>query len=252
MSCTSQEKIFSVPCCLVDDRIVPDVSIEDIKNHVSDSSVVVLKNVFPKDELNSIRKRLHQWSRSANAENPTNVTHSFYRIDNNPPQSKTPHIFIGYIFAVDENGAPIFDGDGMDELRHDLQRYFNILADFQRSYVGLEMPFKGGEQDLTLQPQVIHYPSGGGFFDVHVHPLEPQKIGLILGLSEKGVHYQQGGTRFRLDGEMTSVEGALNIGDICIFKYDIEHDVSPVDANEALDLTSERGRWTMVLPFKKR
>ena len=39
------------------------------------------------------------------------------------------------------------------------------------------------------------------------------------------------------------------MGDIALFKYDIPHGITEIDADEELDWRSERGRWSMVLPY---
>ena len=52
-----------------------------------------------------------------------------------------------------------------------------------------------------LHPQIIQYPAGGGMFGRHQHPLEPQRVGLILGISERGADFKTGATDFEVDGE---------------------------------------------------
>jgi hypothetical protein len=53
-----------------------------------------------------------------------------------------------------------------------------------------------------------------------------------------------------LNGGWVSVEGHMNVGDITLFKYDVTHNVSLVDEDKVLDLSSEKGRCTMVIPFR--
>ena len=58
-----------------------------------------------------------------------------------------------------------------------------------------------------------------------------------------------GGTRFKPGDEWLDGEPYQSIGDICIFRYDIWHDISKVDESAKLDWSSERGRWTLIMPY---
>ena len=115
------------------------------------------------------------------------------------------------------------------------------------------MEFAPGADDYALLPQCIQYPQGGGFFQEHVHEIAPQQIGLILAASEIGVDYQVGAVRFRTHTheEWTNTEGQHRIGDVCLFRYDMPHDITPVDPNLPLDWSKNSGRWSFVLPIKR-
>jgi hypothetical protein len=39
------------------------------------------------------------------------------------------------------------------------------------------------------------------------------------------------------------------MGDIALFRFDLPHWVNPSDLRDKFDWDSERGRWTMVLPY---
>lgn len=102
--------------------------------------------------------------------------------------------------------------------------------------------------DKRLRPQIIHYPRGGGFFGVHEHELEPQRLGLIVNLSEKGVDYTEGNTIF-YPPRSRAVEPEQRIGTLTTFKYDIPHSVSACDPGGKLELQAPSGRWVAVLPY---
>lgn len=98
---------------------------------------------------------------------------------------------------------------------------------------------------IAVRPQFIHYPSGGGYFDWHEHPFLPQKVGLILSLSEKGVDFNTGGTMFKVDDKTTSIESEHQIGDIAIFRYDIIHRISPIDEDSnSVNFFHSKGKWS--------
>ena len=43
--------------------------------------------------------------------------------------------------------------------------------------------------------------------------------------------------------------GEHDIGDITLFRYNSPHAVTEVDPTDELDWNSEKGRWTMILPY---
>ena len=99
-------------------------------------------------------------------------------------------------------------------------------------------------------PQIMQYPSGGGFFQEHSHPYLPQRFGLILNLSTRGKDFHTGGTRFwSSDDQVIDVEEHQKLGDITVFRYDLLHGVTSVDANAELKLKDMSGRWVAVLPY---
>ena len=87
-------------------------------------------------------------------------------------------------------------------------------------------------------------------FGRHLHALEPQRIGLILGLSQRGVDFQSGGTHFDVKGTDVSSEDVHDIGDMLLFRFDIPHWITPVDMSQPCDFSLASGRWTAVLPYR--
>ena len=66
---------------------------------------------------------------------------------------------------------------------------------------------------------------------------------------EYGVDFHKGGTTFVTPEGLEESELNNDIGDITLFRYDLPHAVSPVDSNEPIDWNSDKGRWTMILPY---
>ncbi len=251
MSVQSVKKIEIIQAKYENGLIFAQESYERIFSKVTDNSIVILKDVFLAKEVAEIRHAVHQWGQITPATNPEKPTTSWHRVDDNPAKSQTKHRFVCYMFFVDENDNMIIDKNGQELGLHKLlMPYFKALGEFQSKLTKTQMTFSPVGPGNRLQPQIIHYPVGGGFFNAHAHSLEPQKAGLILGLSQQGEDFKTGGTRFKLGEEWVSVEDHMNMGDITIFKYDLFHDVSLVDGDEFLDWSSEYGRWTMVIPFK--
>ena len=88
--------------------------------------------------------------------------------------------------------------------------------------------------------ELLHYRENG-YFGRHSHARDPQRFGIILQLSKLGVDHITGGTVFYIDDNVVDINQHSDQGDLIIFKYDIEHEVTKV--------TGQTGRWTAVLPY---
>lgn len=213
---------------------------QELKELVGGGGLVLLKRAFPTDLLRDVLDEVFAWGQVSEPQRESGV--SFHRIDENPPQSQTSHVFHAHNFQLRQGAI----GVEMDEL---IRPIFAAMGNLQNAVAGTQAGFEPDAAGRFFHPQVIQYPSGGGFFDEHVHPLEPQRVGLILGLSEQGLDFKDGGTCFRVEGTERSFEDNHAMGDIILFRYDLPHWITPIDHNEPLDWTRQAGRWTMVLPY---
>ena len=160
----------------------------------------------------------------------------------NPEKSKTPHIFHAYNFN-NLNGLE-------NSLKQTLRTVFDPMIELQNRLAGTSGDLQDLEAQYILHPQIIHYPVGGGYFEKHIHPFEPQKFGLIVSLSEKGKHFQTGATLYYDQSDQeTDLDHTQTIGSLTIFKYDIPHAVGIVDKNNSLSFDQPSGRWSAILPY---
>ena len=192
--------------------------IEYISQKVMDGNIVILKHVFEKDFLLDFRKTFLKWSETIEAIIPANESDNSYlkenhhRIDDNPLQSETPHRSHFYnLMRLDE--LP-------EELSINALKIFGALRDLQNQISGTKGDFLPTDSPILMRPQIIQYPSGGGYIGEHFHPIEPQKIGLITGLSRKGIDYKVGGTTFKTPHGFVD-SGEHDIGDITLFRYNL-------------------------------
>ncbi len=225
-------------------RIVAALPDEEIGRGVMAGDVHVIKNVFPADEARRLRDLIFDWGQSQSS----SAQKDFYSLKTQnhfctergvSGIQKTLHYYRSHNLNDYAAIEPI-------ELRDLLIKFCAPLKDFYNAVTGNESDFTG---EKILHPQIIHYPAGGGFFARHTHALEPQRIGLIASLSQRGMDFERGGTGFDVDGEITDIETHHDAGDIGLFRFDLPHWVSPIDIEEAMDEKSPRGRWTLVLPY---
>jgi len=219
------------------------ISFKDLFDLVMSEGVAELNGVFPADVLTDVRQATRAWGHANPVAPPqTYEDRNYHAIESGiSPRQKTPHNYHSYNFYRFNQLE--------DAFRSSLKRVFGPMLQFQNALTGNEAGFEPDAQNRRARPQVIHYPSGGGMFGKHTHPLEPQRVGLILGLSKRGKDFETGGTHFGVGGRDVSSEEDHDIGDLILFRFDIPHWINWVDPVETLDYDSLRGRWTAVLPY---
>lgn len=124
---------------------------------------------------------------------------------------------------------------------------FEKLKEFHNKFLAYE---NLNPNEYSILDQVIHYPKGGGFFDWHEHPKFPANYGVILNLAKKGRDFNQGQTEIKVNDNIIKIDDFADIGDLTLFRFDLEHRVAPCDENEDL-VFSSNGRWTAALSHQK-
>ena len=207
--------------------------------------VVILKGAVSPGECRRARDAVFVWGQTAprTLDHPLKVRRNVHMASYLPPKSDARYIFHSYEFHL--------DGPDADTNRA-VRPVFTRLQQIYRELTNDSHGFTPAGDGYVLQPQCIQYPQGGGFFQEHVHDIAPQQIGLILAASEIGVDYEVGAVRFRKHarGEWINTEGQHRMGDVCLFRYDMPHDITPVDPHLPIDWSKNSGRWSFVLPIK--
>ena len=222
---------------------VAGIELPQLFDLVMNQGAVVVRAAFEPEGLAQLRGAVHAWGLRTEAMPPqTYIDENFHAVESGiSPRQKTVHCYHAYNF----NKLRSLD----DEARDGLLGMFERMSVFQNRLTGQAGDFDFDADGRKQRPQIIHYPSGGGLFGRHTHPLEPQRIGLILGLSQRGRDFRSGATGFEVDGRGLGTEECHDIGDLVLFRFDIPHWVTAVDQGDKFDQSSERGRWTAVLPF---
>jgi hypothetical protein len=104
--------------------------------------------------------------------------------------------------------------------------------------------------DMVISRVVVHqYPRGGGYLEEHLDPVNPfALIQTIVQASTPGADYSEGGlyVKRRVGDEPVFLDPYTDVGDLMVASPDIVHGVAPVDPREALDWSSEGGRWIII------
>lgn len=239
------EKLSLIPGGLKDGRITTETPPADIAKRVMAGEIVIVKAVFPAAAARRLRDLSFAWGRAQAAVAPADFyrrsrVNGFYKQQGVSKIQKTLHYYRTHNFNN-------YDALNNEELKELLIGFFTPLKHFYNELTGNNADFIGPGK--VIHPEIIHYPSGGGFFAKHFHQLEPQRIGVIVSLSQRGEDFRMGGTGFEIEDQAIDTESQHDIGDISLFRYDLGHWVSPCDIEEAMNPNSPRGRWTLILPY---
>ena len=229
--------------------------IEDVKNANLDKllvnilcgDIVVLKNAVSTSLIVEAKKEACEWyiGSPQSMELPKEEEICTHLRSYLPARSEARYILHDFYFN--------FTAKSSDKLSKFQSTYavFLELLDLYNNLLKKNYSLDNSYNGFSFVPQLIRYPRGGGFFSEHYHGLLPQTVGIILSGSEYGKDYMVGGGRFRsADGSWINTESILQPGDITLFRYDLGHDITPIDPDFALDWSRNDGRWTFVLPFK--
>src|SRR6266516_4859421 len=229
---------------LKNEKIVSEVSPQEVAKLVTAGQIVILKGAFAPQSMLEYRDVLMRWAKE-NAPFPHGTSPStfpeinFHRIDDGVIKSVCPHIFHQFGFNTIER---LDDYIGKPSMK-----IAGLMRLLQNEVSGTDFPLS-----LTgLRLNVLHYPSGGGFLAEHSHPLEPQRIGLILSLSRIGMDVRTGARCFLTPSGPVDTTDSHDIGDIIIFRYDLPHAVTIVDEDQTLDWNSAAGKWSVVLELRE-
>jgi len=223
-----------------------------ISELVDDEYIITLRSPFTPDELIRLRDAVYQWGEGVPDKIEPDSAHH-YSLFGVSSFQKTEHSYHVYNFGW----------DGLNNLTSLGEMLSNVFIPLKQLFLELNTEKIGSK---SLKPQLIHYPTGGGFLGNHVHPYEPQKLGIILNLSNKGTDFNTGGNEFFT--KRGKFSGCEEISGITIFRFDLLHGVLPIDREEPcfnwlpklnlwqsddkniqskIDYGNPEGRWVAVL-----
>jgi len=236
------DKIVFLEGKISDNKVITTQTPAEIASIVSGGKIGIIKGLFSPELIYSLKKELEQWADSvppATADDFKGNYHSKKAKISNLQQ--VPHVFHDFNF----NDFTILP----EGLRQKLFDLFEPLRNFYNELTGYNVDFGYIQDQPYLHPQLIQYPVGGGFFGRHNHNLLPQKIGFILSLSKYGTDYEAGGTCFAIDNEIVDIEKHHDIGDLCIWPYEVDHWVKQSPLHDQFTWDFNKGRWVATLAY---
>jgi len=239
-----ENRLLATPASLDDGVIVtPAMSRAELLDRVMErGELVVLKGALPDALVTRVRQSVADWGRDVEAVEVDDFAGNYHRRRVHVARiQQAPHVFHDYNF----NDLDVLD----PRLRITLLSLFEPLRELYNALTGYDVRFGIPESGPYVHPQLIHYPSGGGFFARHWHNIAPQKLGFIVSLSQRGRDFRNGGTCFEIDGEVIDAEANQDVGDILVWRYDHPHWVSQSDLQDKFDWASDAGRWVATFAY---
>lgn len=237
------DRVIDVAAGLSDGVVTAALDRDEIRRRVMDAGeIVLLKSVFPPAAVAAVRAAVFDWGRATPAADADDFRGNYHRRRVMISRlQQAPHLFHDYNFnALAAVPAALQTG---------LRDLFEPLRGLYRDLTGIETGFAPPASGAYVHPQLIQYPSGGGFFGRHWHNLQPQQLGFIVSLSQRGVDYANGGTCFEIDGEVIDLDGRQEIGDLCVWRYDHQHWVTQSDLRDKFDWERPDGRWVATYAY---
>lgn len=235
--------VVETPATLRDGVISTTMGRAEIVERVMErGELVVLKGVFPDELVTAVKTAVADWGRGIDPAELDDFAGNYHRRRVHVARiQQAPHVFHDYNF----NDLGVLPAD----LQATLRQLFEPLRELYNALTGYDVRFEIPATGPYVHPQLIHYPSGGGFFARHWHKLSPQKLGFIVSLSQRGRDFRNGGTCFEIDGQVIDTEAQQAIGDILIWRYDHHHWVTQSDLQDKFDWTRDAGRWVATFAY---
>lgn len=202
--------------------------------------IVIVKGAFDSHEMQRLRAAIIASKILDYGPDQQSYAKSSRHRRANPPESPTKWLYDNYRFALNNPD---------DEIGPAVRAVFERLASYWRSLTGRTHAFVPDADGQAVRPTIMHYPIGGGHLDWHAHRPEPTQIGLILAMSEIGIDFQTGETEFKTPFGVVSTGAIHDNGDVCLFRYDLAHRVTPVDIDRERRWDGA-GRWSLIIPVQ--
>jgi hypothetical protein len=217
--------------------ITTDVPPATLLEAIDAGTIVIVREAFDPAELRRARAAILAWNAPDTPPDMSGAAKSTRERREDPPGSPIAHVFDSFLFAVH---------DPADAIGPAVRATFDRLAAYWRALTGGAHGFAPASDGRCLRPRALYYPAGGGYFDWHEHPRDPLHVGVILGASEMGVDFHSGATEFKTPSGVVNTSASHGIGDICLFRYDLSHRVTPVDPARERRWDGA-GRWVFTL-----
>ena len=234
--------ILHIESKLINNRIEVKYSSEEMADFINDGKILIINSPFDKEDILKLRHDLHEWGCETEQQNPQRAadTVCFHRIDHNHPKMSVKRIahFFRFSYSYKDQFVNLFN------FMHPINLLRNAIAGLSPDYT-----FYKTDDGFLSQPSALHYPAGGGYLQAHQDPIQPQRVEVVMLMSQKGKDFKEGGLMIQDNGVWKDVEDSAQLGDIILFCPNIPHKVETIDPDKTLDWKSESGRWILFSPI---
>ena len=139
------------------------------------------------------------------------------------------------------------------EIFDNVIEFRNFLMKKDKNYL------KNKTDNFWTGKRIQHYPIGGGFMGLHTDIISENCLEdkndifyqVLLNLTEHNIDYKTGGAYLIKNNEKIYLDNKVKPGDLLIYDGNTQHGVSPIDQNEKLDLSLNKGRCILFVTIYK-
>jgi len=221
--------------------------ISEMKKLLSNQKVVVIKNVWDKEFIDSIKNYLIKVGKNSipNYDQILPYAKNFHRLNKTDERAYVKGCFHQFnFFPWNQDYFDLF------KAAKSIFQLKNILSDIDKS----RFLFLDGkiDENFTARIGFQFYPSGYGYLNKHSDPVSSHQFALPnMIMSKKGDDFQNGGAYFELDGQKVFHEEVCEVGDVVFFDARLPHGVELIDKDKKTDWLKFEGRWMGLFSVNK-
>lgn len=199
---------------------------------IIDNNYIIKKEVIKNNESNLLIDFLFKNKDNIKLKKELNI--QYFEKKGISLLQNTKHCFNNYLL----------DWNQLKNIPH-AENIFNILKN------NYETLTKQSIEHVNLYPQIIHYPSNGGFLDKHYHKYYPQLIGQVLLLkndkNEKGGFYMFNDNKILNihSDKLIDLSNEHSVNDLLIFRFNAGHGVFPTLKYKQDELNWDNKKWIL-------
>lgn len=220
-------------------HIVVNESLESMQEYIEAGRILAISGLWDESQILVWRKAAFAWSKEhavfPKGKSASVPGLSFHRYDDEKTSSYMSHVF--HQIGLSE------ESHGDDSLWSLTTEILEPLLEFQNRLSGTNISLSDNDNRI----KVYNHPVGGGFLEKHQHPRDLLGAAFFLSLSRPGVDYQQGDVVFEIDSVDVPAGDLFAAGNALFFRYDLPHQVTPVNPESQRDWSDQAGLWVASL-----
>ena len=235
-----------------------ELNVDLINSHVDRSAFAAVRGLFSKEHMAAVYQRVRAGfdasrDRASIGERPLEVMKNFQKISIGGAGNHWDYRprFMRVIYN------PLWEPD-----IYGMHQTFRVLARMRNKLQGnaLDYAVDKVEEGFWTAARIQHYPAGGGNISRHRDAVISTVTGdagvrrfqqMLLLLTSKGEHYQEGGAFMDVDGEIIDLEDEFKAGDVVIYDGTTMHGVHDIDPGRVPTLQTLDGRMVALVSLYK-
>ena len=232
---------------------ISDLNRKKILNVIDKNGYAIISGLFERNEINDALKNFKKkfnfkLDKASTDGTPKEIKKNFQKLCVGSASNNTEKIY--RLHRIIYNPTWAVD-------KYKLKKIFMRFGKIRNYFLGFSENFclNSVENNLWSANRILQYPVGGGHMSCHSDYIlknvsEKNNINkfyqLILLLTEKSKHYQNGGAYIIHKNKKIYIEDNTEQGDLLIYKSTVKHGVDEIDPNMKLNLSKANGRIVLM------